>query len=269
MLPQHGAVSSGFGSCHPSPPATTPAVIPEGVKCGRRDRIDRVGADQLFHVEGVAVGRILRARARPEQPLRLRASGSQRFPARRRDDRLVPLVGELRIRNRNLTLQAAQPLTPGGARDRRRLSLDLLVDGGVDTAHEEAGDAGDPRHIPTGCGVGLQAGERRLGHFGGRTRRAATGRGQRLGVIGAAGNRLLEDRGVRRHAAEAVLLDQTRQLTARDQMAPDVVEPHGLAQSLQPQQRIRTHRECFSTSCFAAATRWSGVKRNFFCSASG
>jgi hypothetical protein len=345
---------------------TRPAVSPEGVECRRRDRVDRVGADQLLDIERVAVGRILRAGARPEQPLRLRASGGQRLPARRRDDRLVPLVGELRIRNRNLTLQAPQPLTRGGARGRRQRRVDVLGDGGVDAAHEEAGDAGDPRHITAGRGVLLQAGEIRLGHrvvgslreeeghvdvhpladeranrgrsrlrarhldhhvlaserrpqparfgdraFGvvrqqrrhleahvsiataspfvhtteqigrvlnvgdretfiqiaGRTQRAATGRGKRLRVIGAAGDRLLEDGRVRRHAAEAVLLDQTSELAARDEMAADVVEPHGLTQSLQRQQRIRGHRACLSTCCLATATRWSGVKPNFFCSA--
>ena len=51
------------------------AVIAEGVKRGRRDGVDGVGADQFFDVDDVAVILIFGAGAGPENTLRLRAFG--------------------------------------------------------------------------------------------------------------------------------------------------------------------------------------------------
>ena len=58
------------------------AVIAEGVKGGRRNGVNRVGADQFFDVEHVAILRVLGAGAGPQQPLRLRALCRKRLPAR-------------------------------------------------------------------------------------------------------------------------------------------------------------------------------------------
>src|SRR6185312_4461710 len=52
---------------------------------------------------------------------------------------------------------------------------------------------------------------------------------QRGPVVRAAGDRLFEDRRVRRDAADAVLPHQSRELAALKEMAPDVVEPDRLA----------------------------------------
>ena len=58
------------------------AVIAEGIEGGRRNRVDGVGADQLFDVEHVAIVGILGAGAGPQQALRLRALGRESLPAR-------------------------------------------------------------------------------------------------------------------------------------------------------------------------------------------
>ena len=58
------------------------AVIAEGVHGGRRNGVDRIGTDQLFNVQHIAIFWILGAGAGPEQPLCLRALCGQRFPAR-------------------------------------------------------------------------------------------------------------------------------------------------------------------------------------------
>src|SRR5581483_485586 len=62
---------------------------------------------------------------------------------------------------------------------------------------------------------------------------------QRLGVVGAPGDRLLEDRGIGGHTAEAVLVDQPLDATLVDQVAAEVVEPDGLSELLESQQGIR------------------------------
>ena len=60
---------------------------------------------------------------------------------------------------------------------------------------------------------------------------------EEVGIVRAAGDRLLEDGGVGGHPAEAVLLDQPLQLAAGDQAAPDVIEPDRLPEHLE-----RAHR---------------------------
>ena len=57
-------------------------------------------------------------------------------------------------------------------------------------------------------------------------------------VVVAAADRLFEDRRVRRHARHAVGVDQPRQLAAGDHVAPDEVQPDGLAVALQHGDRI-------------------------------
>ena len=57
-------------------------------------------------------------------------------------------------------------------------------------------------------------------------------------VIGASGDGLLEDCRIRGHPPQAVLVDQAAQLTAGDQAAADIVEPHRLAEDLQRAQRV-------------------------------
>src|SRR5262249_35515994 len=57
-------------------------------------------------------------------------------------------------------------------------------------------------------------------------------------VIGAAGDRLLEDRRIRRHAPQPILIDQPTEVAARDQAASDVVEPDRLAVLLKADEWI-------------------------------
>jgi hypothetical protein len=52
-------------------------------------------------------------------------------------------------------------------------------------------------------------------------------------VVGGAGDGLLEDRRIGRHAAQSVLVEEPSQLATGDEASPDVVEPHRLAVALQ------------------------------------
>ena len=78
------------------------AMVAKSIESGGRDRIDRLRADQLFHVNHVAVGGILAAGAGPQHPLRLRAMRSQGLPCRAAENFFVEPIGELGIGNRHL-----------------------------------------------------------------------------------------------------------------------------------------------------------------------
>ena len=55
---------------------------------------------------------------------------------------------------------------------------------------------------------------------------------ERFGVIGASSDGLLENGGVGRDPTQAVLLDQAREFSRRDQVAADIVEPHRLPECI-------------------------------------
>ena len=57
-------------------------------------------------------------------------------------------------------------------------------------------------------------------------------------VVGAAGNRFVEDRRVAGHAAQAVLINQSLQPTASDQAAADMVQPDELATLIQSEEWV-------------------------------
>src|SRR6185295_4775203 len=61
---------------------------------------------------------------------------------------------------------------------------------------------------------------------------------QGVKVIGAAGNRPLEYRGIRCCTAEPVFNDQAAELAAGEQAAPKVVQPDRLSESLQCSDRV-------------------------------
>ena len=63
-------------------------------------------------------------------------------------------------------------------------------------------------------------------------------------VVGAAGDRLVEDSRVARDTAQTVVVDQSLQSTARDQAAADVVQPDELATFIQSEEWV--HRELCS-----------------------
>src|SRR4029077_20750278 len=92
------------------------------------------------------------------------------------------------------------------------------------------------------------------------SRRLARARAADVGVVeGASGDRLLEARGIRGHAGQAVLVDQAREPPARDEVAPDVVVPDALSERVQSLQQIRRHvylpeprsRRANATTCSA------------------
>lgn len=122
--------------------ARTP-VIPGGGERGGRHGVDRVGPDQFLDVQHVTVAGTLRPRAGPREPLRLRAALGQGTPARTAEQLPVSLVGELRVRNRNLAAERLKPpLFPRVGR-LRQPHLERRVDRCVDPADEEAGHAGE------------------------------------------------------------------------------------------------------------------------------
>ena len=103
------------------------AVVAECVKGGGRNGIDRIGADQFFDIQHVAIGGIFRAGAGPEEALRLAprcARACQRGPL---EDFLVALIGEFGVGDGDFALQAAAE-----RRDRSRVRriLDALGESG-------------------------------------------------------------------------------------------------------------------------------------------
>ena len=310
-------------------------VIPERREGRGRDRVDRVGSDQLLDVDHVAIAGVLRSRAGPEQPLRLRAARGQGAPTWAAEQLLITLEGEPGVGDRHFAPQRLEQRLRAGIGGFRQPGVDLGVDRRIDSADEEAGHAGDPCRIASPRDQRFEPGDVRLGNalvgilreeqrhvdvdalrdqlpdgrdalrggryldhqvrtaHGGpqaprlceRARRVGGEKGRHLqadvtvapvrlvvhaakqvggvldipdrqllvqrrgvdrggarrveevGVIRAAGDRLLEDGGVGGHPADAVLLDQPLQLAAGDQAAPDVIEPDRLPEHLE-----RSHR---------------------------
>ncbi len=133
-------------------------MITEGIHRRRRERVDGVGADQLLDVEDVAVGRVFRPRARPQQTLGLRAGPLREIlPASAAKERLIVLVGKLGAGDGDLAAQSFE----GGPLLGRRRALQAfgnrLIHHRVDPAEEEAGDAGDSGDIAAFGGARLEA----------------------------------------------------------------------------------------------------------------
>ena len=109
-------------------------MVLERFQSGRRQRVDRVGSDQLLDVQHVAVARVLGAGACPQRPLHLRTTRFERLPRGAAEDVQEPPMGQLGIG----TWVSAQRL----AVSRRRagqICRQQLVDQGVDATDEEAG----------------------------------------------------------------------------------------------------------------------------------
>ena len=143
---------------------TDPPMVTESIEGGGGDRVDRVASDQLLDVEDVAVARVLRARARPEQPLGLGSPAGEGLPARCLEDLPVALIDELRVGDGDPAEEPLQQdaLRRGGGLEAPRHDL---VDRGVDPADEEAGHARHPAQIGAPRGAGLQALDVGLGHL--------------------------------------------------------------------------------------------------------
>ncbi len=83
----------------------------------------------------------------PQQLLRFCSFGCELVPAGSGEQSLVILIGHLRVRDCDLALQRTQPFLLAGVVGLGDLFVELLVDGRVDAADEERGDAGDMRGI--------------------------------------------------------------------------------------------------------------------------
>src|SRR5215831_1082705 len=57
-------------------------------------------------------------------------------------------------------------------------------------------------------------------------------------IIGAMSNGFLENCGIRGHSAEAVFFNQAIEFPGRDEIAADVIEPDGLAETKESLQRV-------------------------------
>ena len=134
-----------------------PAVIAKRVEGRRRYRVDGVRPDQFLDVEHIAIGGVLRARARPEQPLRLSALAGQGAPACAADDLQVPLVGQPGVGDGHLAGEAAKRGPLLGSRLRLQPLRHERVHGGVDPADEEAGHTRHARQVAAPRGELLQA----------------------------------------------------------------------------------------------------------------
>ena len=84
------------------------AVIAESVEGGRRNGVDGVRADQLFDVDARRDSLILCAGAGPQQALRLRAFGGERFPSRAAEQLLIFLVGEFGVGDGHFAFEALE-----------------------------------------------------------------------------------------------------------------------------------------------------------------
>jgi hypothetical protein len=191
-----------------------------------------------------------------------RIAAARQEPLQARQIRLGDLlVHVLREQQRGVDVDAfADQLLDGGNPLRRRRNLDhqvvapdrapqpsrLVERGGCvereQRRHLQADEPVAPRaplvHAAQGVGSVLDVADREALVEALRVQPARARRLQHVPVVGAAGDRLLEDRRIRGHAAQAVLVDQAAQLAASDQAAAQIVEPDRLAEDGQRAQRI-------------------------------
>jgi hypothetical protein len=137
-------------------------VIAEGIQCGSGHGVHGVRPDQLFDIDHIPESRVLGARARPEQPLRLRSLPGQRLPARRPVDLLVALIREPGIGEGHLPEQPSQHGLLLRIDDRAKLLGEEEIHGSVDPADEEAGHACDVVRAASSRQQPLQAGHERV-----------------------------------------------------------------------------------------------------------
>ena len=137
------------------------AVVLEGRDRLVRHRVDGLGRDQLLDVHHVAVVRVLRRGRRPEAALLRRALALEVLPARAGVGLEPVLVGELRVRDRELAPSArrGRRSRPAGGPPRcrraRRRSSRPTRPGRVAAARRPAARAraGTPRRPPCSAGA--------------------------------------------------------------------------------------------------------------------
>ena len=133
-----------------------PAVVGDRAQGGLGHGVDHARRDQVGHVAGVGVGRVLDRRRGPQRPLRAGPRGRQRGPPRRGDHRLVALVGQPGVRDRGPPAQARPPRGADLVQPR--------VDLGVHPGDEERGHRRDRGQVTPGLPGPLQAVEERVHH---------------------------------------------------------------------------------------------------------
>src|SRR6266478_1447572 len=141
------------------------SVIAEGIKCRGRNGIHRIGANELFHVNHVAVLWILGAGAGPQKTLRLRALGRQGFPTRATEEFLIFLVSEASVGNRHFSLETLKESLLRLVRRGLYFFIEFAVHEGVNAAHEEACHTRNMADVLTFRGAGLESGKERFGNL--------------------------------------------------------------------------------------------------------
>ena len=122
-------------------------MVAERIEGRDRHRIDGVGTDQFLDIEHVAIGLVLGAGRRPQEPLRLGATRGKRLPALASEQAQIALIGELGIGDRYRALQTAEPGLLVGVVGRCDFLVEQFVDCGVDAADEEARDTCYTGHV--------------------------------------------------------------------------------------------------------------------------
>src|SRR6185312_11722777 len=113
------------------------AVVLEGLDRLLGHRVHRHRTDELRDVHDVAVLGVLGRRRGPERPLRRCALRDEEVPLLAGEELLEALVGELRVRDRELPLEAVVPAH----------LVEALIGLGVDAADEEARHGGDRARV--------------------------------------------------------------------------------------------------------------------------
>ena len=109
----------------------------------RRHGVHGVGTDEGLDVVDVGIRRVLGGRARPERPLRPRALARQEGEVLLAELHAERQVRQLGLRDGGLSAQPLDLHAPLASGHPRAL-VEKPVDLGVDAAHEEARDRGDP-----------------------------------------------------------------------------------------------------------------------------
>ena len=132
------------------------AVILEELQRLRRQRVDRVRADQRIHVQHIGVRRIFGARAGPQETLGLGSGGGNGAPPLPVQQVAEPRVGELRVRDRDF---------PAHGRRRTRRGVEPPVDLRIDATDEEGCDGREPIDRLPGAASGFERAQIGLSHL--------------------------------------------------------------------------------------------------------
>src|SRR5215212_1553615 len=118
---------------------------------GWRHGVDRIWANELFHVEHVSIAWILGAGAGPQGPLHICPAIGKRFPSITGKSSQKALIGEFRVRDRGCPQKCLKLGFIGIRRFSLESSANCSVSLGVDPADKEARHTRRWIHVKSGC----------------------------------------------------------------------------------------------------------------------